>query len=430
VVHETNEILRVDVYFYKELFKKESRGSFSLEAGFWDMEDMVPPNSSEELEAPFRMEEIKAAIFSYYPKGSPGPDGLPFLFYQKHWEVVKQDIYDMFQEFHAGNLGLFRLNFAMLTLIPKTEDAMDMRNYRPISLLNCSFKMFSKLITLRLEKVCQKLIAREQSAFIRGRFILENVVVAHEIVHSVHKTKEPGIIIKLDYEKAYDRVNIDFLLEIPKARGLGDKWIGWIRNIVIGGSVSVLVNGEESPTFKTVKGLRQGEPLSPLLFNIVTNALTKMLAKTSSAGFVKGLLQYADDTLLFSSCEPEAIRNLKGILMIFEQVSGMRVNFHKSKMIPMNLDENRYHEIAHILNFPAGNLPCKYLGVPLHYEKLKREDVQPLVDKLMKRMAGWRGKMLAYSSRLVLIKSCLASVLVYLMSFIKFPKWTIRLLES
>jgi hypothetical protein len=99
VVHETNEILRVDVYFYKELFKKESRGSFSLEAGFWDMEDMVPPNSSEELEAPFRMEEIKAAIFSYYPKGSPGPDGLPFLFYQKHWEVVKQDIYDMFQEF-------------------------------------------------------------------------------------------------------------------------------------------------------------------------------------------------------------------------------------------------------------------------------------------------------------------------------------------
>jgi hypothetical protein len=95
------------------------------------------------------------------------------------------------------------------------------------------------LVTIRLEVVCQKLIASERSAFIKGRFILESVVVAHEVVHSVDRSKELGVILNLDYEKAYDMVNIEFLLEILRGRGIGDRWIGWIENIVISGSVCV-----------------------------------------------------------------------------------------------------------------------------------------------------------------------------------------------
>jgi hypothetical protein len=98
--------------------------------------------------------------------------------------------------------------------------------------------------------------------------------------------------------------------------------------------------------------------------------------------------------------------------------------------IPLNLDDDRTHEIAHQLHCPVGSLPFKFLGVPLHFEKLKRKDLQPILDKLIKRIAGWRGKLLAYSSKLVLIKSCLPSVPVYLLSFMKFPKWAIRLIES
>jgi acylphosphatase len=99
------------------------------------------------------------------------------------------------------------------------------------------------------------------------------------------------VIIKLDYEKAYDRVNLDFLLEILRARGFGERMIGWIKNLVFGGSVSVLANGEESATFKTGKELKQGDPLSPLLFNLVIDALTKMLSKVVGKGLVKGLLE-------------------------------------------------------------------------------------------------------------------------------------------
>lgn len=88
-----------------------------------------------------------------------------------------------------------------------------MKKFRPISLINCSFKIFSKALTLRLGKVIDRLVSQQQSAFIQGRYILESVVIAHELVHSVHKDKEPGCIIKLDYEKAYDRVSWEFCLK-------------------------------------------------------------------------------------------------------------------------------------------------------------------------------------------------------------------------
>jgi hypothetical protein len=165
---------------------------------------------------------------------------------------------------------------------------------------------------------------------------------------------------------------------------------------VIGGSVSVLTNGEESNTFKTGKGLRQGDPLSPLLFNFVGDVLNRMLWK-AARGLIAGLLQqfrpggivalqYADDTLLFSSDEPTLLKNMKGILMLFERVSGMRINFHKSEVIPLNMEEDMCHEIAHPLNCPLGSLPFKYIGVPLHFDRLKREDIQPLIDKMIKRL--------------------------------------------
>jgi hypothetical protein len=329
-------------------------------------------------------------------------------------------------------VDLFRINFAVLTFIAKVEDAKDMKLLRPIILLNYSFKIFSKMLTLRLEKVSQRLILKEQSAFIHVRYILESVVVVHEIVQSIHRSKTPSVILKLDYEKAYDKVNIDFLIEILKLRGFGDRWIGWIKQIVCGGSVSVGANGEETSPFKTRQGLRQGDPLFPFLFNLVADVLTKMLDKTAKEKLTVGLLdqfrsggvvslQYADDTLLFSNYDTGAIRNLKCVLMLFEQVSRMRINFHKSEWVPTNLDDEQIHEIAHVLSCPVGKFPIKYLGVPLHFEKLKREDLQPVVDKLSKRCARWRGKLLAYSSRLTLVKTCMASI-VYLLSFIKFPK--------
>jgi hypothetical protein len=116
--------------------------------------------------------------------------------------------------------------------------------------------------------------------------------------------------------------------------------------------------------------------------------------------------------------------------MLFEKVSRMKINFNKSEFIPLNLDDDQTHEVALVLCCPVGALPFKYLGILIHFENLKRDDMQPVIDKLIRMIAGWRCKLLAYSSRLDLIRSCLASIPVYLLSFVKFPKWAIKLIES
>jgi hypothetical protein len=214
-----------------------------------------------------------------------------------------------------------------------------------------------------------------------------------------------------------------------------------IRQITRGGSVAVKINNVEGNFFTTGKGLRQGDPLSPILFNFVVDVFTRMLIKAGDHSLIRGLcpevrpggvisLQYADDTILFVENNPETARNLKWVLTYFEQVSGMRINYNKSELIPINMEPEEIASFKTILGCVVGDFPIKYLGVPLHHDKLRKEDIQLIIDKILKRIAGWRGKLLSYPARIILIKSCLASIPIYLLSFLKFPKWALRLINS
>jgi hypothetical protein len=155
----------------------------------------------------------------------------------------------------------------------------------------------------------------------------------------------------------------------------------------------VLFNDEDFDYWKNWNSL------SPLLFNVVVDVFTRMLARDAEVGWVVGLLdqfreggilalQYADDMMFFSTYDKACLRNLRGVLLLFEAVSGMRINFYKSEIIPMNIEGGEARDIAHMLTCPAGSLLVKYLGVPLHFEKLKKEDQKPILDKYIKRIAG------------------------------------------
>jgi hypothetical protein len=133
----------------------------------------------------------------------------------------------------------------MITIIPKENEAREMRKFRPTILLNFSFKIFTKVLTSRFARILDRLISYQQSAFIKGRFILESVVTAHEIIHEVHRRKGQGLVFKIDYEKAYDMVNLDFLYEILACRGFGPKIIQMIKQVTQGGSVGVKINDME-----------------------------------------------------------------------------------------------------------------------------------------------------------------------------------------
>uniref|UniRef100_A0A453BVE3 Reverse transcriptase domain-containing protein n=1 Tax=Aegilops tauschii subsp. strangulata TaxID=200361 RepID=A0A453BVE3_AEGTS len=303
-------MLEVATDFYKNLFAYEPKPDLHLGNGFWSEAEMTSEEVRRDLERPFSEDEIKEAIMSSYASGAPGPDGLSFLFYQNFWDLIKNDFMWMVRDFENGVLDIYKLNYAIITLIPKIPLAREMKNFRPISLSNCAVKIFSKAMNTRASPICDKLISHNQTTFIKGRFILESVVMAHEVIHEVHISNSSGLILKLDYEKAYDRVSWDFLEEMLLFRGFGVKWVSWVLSTLKHGTFQVRINDTNGPHFVGGKGLKQGDPHSPLLFNLVADVFSKMLVKAVNNGLIGGLLphaipggvvslQYVDDTILF-----------------------------------------------------------------------------------------------------------------------------------
>jgi hypothetical protein len=141
-------------------------------------------------------------------------------------------------------------------------------------------------------------------------------------------------------------------------------------------------------------------------------------------------LQYANDTLLFLRDDPIATHHLKWLLIFFEKLSGMRINYHKSDLTPINLSEEEVQFYAKTFCCKIGSFPFTYLVVTLHHDKLRREDIQPIIDKIMKRISGWKGRLLSYEARLTLLKAYLSSIPIYLMSIIKFSKWAIKAINT
>ena len=168
----------------------------------------------------------------------------------------------------------------------------------------------------------------------------------------------------------------EFLFEILESRGFSSSWILWIERIIKQGSVGVMLNGEESKFFKTGKGLRQGDPLSPLLFNLVADALSAMLDKAVEKDLIVGVLdsviekgishiQYADDTVLMTDGSDKSFINLKILLYCFEWLSGLKINYHKSEVLLFGYSQYDKERKANMLNCKLGGLPVKYLGIPV-----------------------------------------------------------------
>ncbi|KAK1274699.1 hypothetical protein QJS04_geneDACA000778 [Acorus gramineus] len=366
------------------------------------------------MEADFSEDEVKAAIFGVEADKAPGPDGFGLRFFQEFWECVKSDVMDMLGEFSMTSQGIGDLNATFLVLIPKKEGVVAIEDYRPISLVNGSYKILSKVLANRLKEVIGYLVDECQTAFIPGRLLQDGFMTVQECITVVHKDKRKGIVLKLDFAKAYDNVRWDFLFHLLSCHGVEPNWIRMVKACVTTAKASVLVNGSPWGFFHLHKGLRQGDPLSPLLFMIVVNALSRMVKMAESEGWVVGLramvggsrtslVQYADDAILLCEVEERSIRGIKFVCWCFELVSGLKINYHESSMSGINVENNVLRRFAGILGCKIQPFPLRHLGLPLHLGRMPKAEWTLLIARLERRLEGWQSRFLSLGGRITLL---------------------------
>jgi len=433
VLTDQAEIEQHITTFYKSLFGAGPPRNLRLSSSFWSDRHILSREEEASLIRDFQEEEVKSAMCSMKSNSAPGPNGFGVQFFKSFWQLIGNDYLALFQDLHKGLLDIRRLNYGVITLVPKSQDANNIKQYRPICLLNVDYKGITKVLTNRFSVLAQTVIGSNQTGFVKGRNILEGVVVLHEVIHELKRTKRKGIILKIDFDKAYDKVRWDFLEEVLVGKGFPAKWINWVMQSVQGGRVCVNVNGQRGPYFRTFGGLRQGDLLSPLLFNLVADALSNMLDKAVAKGHLVGTLdwlipggvshiQYADDTVIMIDGSEKSILSLKLILYCFEWLSGLKINFHKSDVYVFGEDQERKEVLANMLNCRLGEWPMKYLGLPIAEHRVGSRAFTGLVDKMRKRLDPWKGRNLSLGGRLVLTNSCLSSLPMYTMGFYLLPK--------
>ncbi|KAK3206429.1 hypothetical protein Dsin_020475 [Dipteronia sinensis] len=337
------------------------------------------------------------------------------------------------KEFHRDGEVVKDINRTFVTLIPKVGKLETIKDYRPISLVGSMYKILAKVLANRLRKKMNVIIGESQMAFVKGRQIIDSFVIAEEVIHKSKHEKEGGLLVKLDFEKAYNSVDHSFHDFMMEGMGFGIKWRGWMRECTSTPLVSELVNGRATAQFGLENGLRQGDPLSPFLFNIVVEGLNCLLKKATNMGLIEGErfdedkvhishLQFADDTILFIKPRMDYLMNAKRLLRCFELVSGLKINFHKSRVARVGIVKaEESARWATTFKCKTTSLPITYLGFPLRGKPGSKMFWNSLVDRIEKRLAPWKREFLSKGGTLVLIKAVISSMPTYFLFIFKIP---------
>jgi hypothetical protein len=263
-------------------------------------------------------------------------------------------------------------------------------------------------------------------------------MIANEVVHGVRSKKEHGLLLKVDSHKAFDSI----LWEHTSMgyMGFGSHWRKLIFECLSTSKLAILINGSPGREFSLERGLRQGDPLSPFLFDIAVQGLTVLFNRASASGYFKGLqtapghyithLQYADDSLIFLPNDFPSLLHAKRILRWFEIISGLKVNFYKSSLIGINLDNDYTSSLANSVFCRSDTFPVRYLGLPLGANPSRLSTWKPVLSTIRAKLSTWKGNFLSMAGRLCLIKSVLSSLPLFYMSVFAMPKGIIKVISS
>ena len=252
----------------------------------------------------------------------------------------------------------------------------------------------------RLHPLMKDLIAPCQNAFIKGRSIHDIFMYVQGVIHALKHKKTPALMLKLDISKAFDSVSWEFLLKLLQHRGFGGKWISRVVSLLSTSTTKIIVNGELTEDISHMRGLRQGDPLSPLLFVLVMDCLGRLLEKAQADQLLPPIGNqilrfraslYADDVVIFLRPDCQEMQATFSILKLFGEATGLHTNVSKSSILPIACGDVNL-SFAALAGCKMEQFPCQYLGLPLSDRRLKREAFQHLLDKFMKKLSCWKEK--------------------------------------
>lgn len=328
------------------------------------------------------------------------------------------------------------INHTLLTLIPKCNDPSLVSQFRPTALCNVVYKIVTKIITQRLHSIMPSVVAENQSSFISGRSTIDNILSLQETIHSFKQLhgKKGYMIIKLDLEKAYDRLEWTFVLETLNLLGLPPELIQVISHYLAPTSLRINWNGSCCSTITSTRGLRQGDPLSPYLFVLCLERLGHRIIDSVAAGdwvpfrFGRGSgpklshICFVDDLLLIVEALSDQVRNIKGILQDFSVASGQKVSLPKSQVFFSN---NVSSSMALALSQDLG-IQCTadlgvYLGAPMIHQRASAQSYKFILDKMRKKLSGWKATSLSFAGRITLAQASLSNIPGYVLQSAPIP---------
>ncbi|XP_026459958.1 uncharacterized protein LOC113360696 [Papaver somniferum] len=390
------------------------------------------------------MDEIHQTIKHMSAWSSPGPDRFQEGFYQYNWDIIGKDISTTVQSFFETGYMSKDFNKTYLSLIPKTDNAKSPVDFRPIGLCNTVCKVISKIIADRIKSYLKHLISPYQAAFVPGRDIHYNIIVAHEMIHTMkHKEGHSGtMVLKLDLSKAFDRIEWNFLLGVLKKFGFDAKFGGFIEQCMSTTTISVLLNGSPTQSFSPTIGIRQGDLLSPYLFILCMEFLSRLLLNVETNHLISGVkaarkapgiihLMFVDDILIFTKADMHNIEGIMGVLGYFSNVSVQMLNLDKSNVyFSHNIPLSYRNFLARELRMTQMTDTVKYMGVTLLIGRDKTKAFKPLIQSFGTRLKFWKGKTMNHSARTTMVKHVLNDLPTYQMGFFRIPKTMIDQMDS
>jgi len=384
------------------------------------------------LSSPVSDVEIRDTLFSLATGKAPGPDGFNVDFFKHSWDIVGASVIMAVKDFFVTGKLLKQINTTIIALVPKIPNASTVHDFRPIACCNTIYKCITKLIANRLARVLPSIISLPQNAFVKGRHISDNILLAQELFSGFqHDPYRAKCVIKVDFKKAYDTVSWEFIEVCLQAFRFPQILTDRIMTCIRSPKFSICLNGDLHGFFASGRGIRQGDPISPYIFTLVMEAFTGLLDIQTSRpefGFFwrckstkLSHLFFADDVLLFSEATLASVGLLKSGIDSFSSWSGLVPNLNKSEVFLSGGSSGLRNDILNMLGFQVGSLPFRYLGVPVISARLGKADCITLVNAITARIQSWTHRFLSFAGRVQLVKSVLYSVQVFWASVFFLP---------